>query len=80
MTERRVTPQDQEVVIERRKRDEPRASLPEQMRAGWLAFESNREKRRIVPTPDGWEHLSETELAELVERAVPTGKAKRLIE
>ena len=77
-TERRVTADA--VAVERRQRSEPRASLPDALRHGWLAFESKRERRRFGPPPDGWETMSDLELAELVERAVSAGKTRRLIE
>lgn len=80
MTERRQTPQDQEVVIERRKNVQPRSSLPGEMRNGWLAFESASERRRLAPTPDHWEELSEEQLMALLEQASSTGKVRRLIE
>jgi hypothetical protein len=79
MTERRVTPTAWE-ADERRTRHEPRASLPEALRRGWLAFESKSERRRLAPTPDSWEELSDSELSDLLERAVLTAKARRLIE
>ena len=74
------TPPGQPVPVERLKLYKPRASLPGEMRNGWLAFESKAERRRLAPTPDSWELMSDRELAELVERAVSTGKAKQLIE
>ena len=78
MTERRVS--SEPVPRERRWQTQARASLPEGLRHGWLAFESNRERRRLGPPPDGWEKMSDAELAELVERAVSAGKTRRLIE
>ena len=80
MTERREPLQDQDVVIERRKHVQPRASLPVEMRNGWLAFESASERRRLAPTPEAWEQISEVELLTLLDHAVSAGKVKRLIE
>ena len=39
-------------------------ALGEGMTTGWLCFECNGIKRRIVPTPEGWEQWSETQLAD----------------
>lgn len=78
MTERRVS--EQPVVLERRRHSQARASLPEGLRHGWLAFESNKERRRLGPPPEHWEAMNESELAELVERAVSAGTTRRLIE
>lgn len=78
MTERRVS--DEPVLVERRRHARARASLPESLRHGWLAFESNRERRRLGPPPDDWDRMTEPELADLVERAVSAGTTRRLIE
>ena len=76
--ERRVL---QKVVArERRVSNRPRASLPVEMREGWLAFQSANERRRMAPTPLGWELLSDRELVELLQQAVPIGRVRRLIE
>jgi hypothetical protein len=80
MTERRATLQDQDVVIERRKHVQARASLPGDMAHGWLAFEGASERRRLAPTPEDWDQLSEAELVALLDRATSIGKVKRLIE
>src|SRR5688572_7872877 len=57
-----------------------RSSIPVDMHEGWLAFATTGERRRLAPTPLGWELLSDRELVELLERAVPAGPARRLIE
>jgi hypothetical protein len=36
--------------------------VPARLRAGWLAFESSDERRRLVPIPDDWEQASESVL------------------
>ena len=47
------------------------------MKQGWLCFESHGVKRRIVPTPEGWEEWSDAELetalatSQAVERRLP---------
>lgn len=40
-----------------------------ELRAGWLAFESGEDKRRLAPIPPGWETAWETELQALLARA-----------
>ena len=40
--------------------------LPESMQNGWLCFESASEKRRLTPTPTGWQGLPEDELGKLL--------------
>lgn len=80
MTERRDARQDQDVVIERRKHQELRPSLPGDMRNGWLTFESKSERRRLAPTPDAWDHLPEAALVSLLADAVSVGRTKRLID
>jgi hypothetical protein len=39
------------------------------MTGGWLCFESDGDKRRLVGPPAGWEHLHDTELVEMLGRA-----------
>ena len=75
MAERREGHTD--VPVERRADSKPRASLPVEMRAGWLAFESRHERRRLAPAPQGWELLSDGELVELLERATLVSKVRR---
>lgn len=38
---------------------------------GWVCFEGAGEKRRLAPTPAGWDQASEAELANLCRRAAP---------
>lgn len=78
--DRRVTPPGQPVAMERRTRTEPRASVRSEWRHGWLAFETRSERRRLAPPPDNWQQLSDAELVVLLEKAVTTGKVRRLIE
>ena len=40
--------------------------LPEHLRNGWLCFESAIEKRRLTPTPSGWQDLPPQELRKLL--------------
>lgn len=52
--------------------------LPEEYREGWLAFESaHGEKRRLAPTPQDWESLTEQELSTLCAQAAPQASRKR---
>lgn len=46
-----------------------RAQLPEPYRAGWLVFDSGREKRRLSPVPPEWHLASEEQLRALCARA-----------
>jgi hypothetical protein len=78
--ERRVTPPGQPISVERRTRKEPRASLPGELRHSWLAFETKTERRRLAPPPEGWEQMPDAELTAHLQRAVSTGRVRRLIE
>ena len=40
----------------------------------WLCFESETDKRRLVPIPEDWEHATEAELLELLAQATPVEK------
>ena len=42
--------------------------MPRELREGWLAVQNGDAKLRLAPVPDGWVHLTDSELAELVER------------
>jgi hypothetical protein len=78
--ERRERDTPESVPVERRQRNEPRVSMPTALRAGWLAFQSRHERRRLGPTPEGWADMSDAELEDLLGKAVLTGSARRLIE
>ena len=45
-----------------------RAAAPD-MNGGWLCFESDGDKRRLVGPPTDWERLHDTELVEMLGRA-----------
>ena len=47
---------------------------------GWLAFQSDHERRRLAPVPDGWEGLDEPELERLCQAATPVGRPRRFVE
>lgn len=38
------------------------ASLPATWAGGWLCFENDEEKRRLLEVPEGWEHAPEDRL------------------
>ncbi|MEP6733701.1 MAG: hypothetical protein ABJE10_23850 [bacterium] len=58
-----------------------RIALTPHLAQGWLAFEFNDERRRLVPIPPGWERMSETELLGLWRDAEPLPmRRRRLIE
>ena len=70
----------QRETSDRRKLEQARADLPDDLRRGWLAFRSVVERSRRTPIPPGWESLSDDELGELVQRAERLGPPRRLIE
>lgn len=48
--------------------------------AGWLAFESELGRKRLVPIPDGWEEWPPEKLLEACAQALQQPERKRLIE
>lgn len=46
------------------------------MSQGWLLFESDGEKRRLVPIPEGWADLPADGLEMLCGRAAPARRAR----
>jgi hypothetical protein len=78
--------------MDRRTRDELRVEerrgpnigfvgrVSDRLRAGWLAFQTSDEKRRLSPIPPDWEAVSDDELLRLLEQATKVGKPTRLIE
>jgi hypothetical protein len=65
---------------ERRRRREARAPLSNGFERGWLAFETDGEKRRLAPIPEGWADLPDEELLALLSQATQTVNSRRLIE
>jgi hypothetical protein len=61
---------------ERRKLREFRLIIPRELREGWLALQARTEKLRLTPIPDGWIHLTDEELALLVERTAMRERAE----
>lgn len=64
----------------RRERQEPRVVVAAYLSNGWLAFETDHEKRRIGPTPRGWESMTDAQLLDLLGRAKKVRPPRRLIE
>jgi hypothetical protein len=56
-------------TAERRHAREFRLVIPRELSDGWLALQGHSNKVRVSPIPDGWQHLSDEELAALVRRA-----------
>lgn len=50
------------------------------LRGGWLAFETEGERRRLVPIPIDWESADATALERLCAEADPVPPRRRLIE
>jgi hypothetical protein len=57
-----------------------RSALPEPFRAGWLAFESEKEMRRMAPIPSDWKDRSVDELRELCQKAEVAPKRVNAID
>jgi hypothetical protein len=43
--------------------------LPQHLKEGWLAFQTDEESRRLAPIPNGWTKLSDLALLELARAA-----------
>jgi hypothetical protein len=56
-------------VVPERDRPIDGSLLKADLRAGWLCLECGSEKRRIVPSPEGWETWPDEELAAAVRGA-----------
>jgi hypothetical protein len=57
--------------------DRPRLKIAERFAAGWLAFESPTERRRLAPIPVGWDGATESELRVMCARAgAPRGRGE----
>ncbi|MEP6991498.1 MAG: hypothetical protein ABJA80_11270 [bacterium] len=53
-----------------------RPTLPRQILAGWLAFQSQYERRRVLPVPDDWEQLSDRDLVALLAHSKATSRPR----
>lgn len=47
---------------------------------GWLAFECDMQRRRLIPVPSGWAEADEPELRRLCRRAEPFSRPNRLVD
>src|SRR4051812_1601023 len=65
---------------DRRVQREFRVVLGKEWAKGWLAFQTDGEKRRLAPYPEGWLELTDEELEDLCRQATPTTPPRRLIE
>ncbi len=43
--------------------------LPAELQSGWLTFQSDTERRRLSPAPDGWHELPDGSLLALLAQA-----------
>jgi hypothetical protein len=56
--------------------DRRRRQVPPQLLHGWVCFESDLEKRRLVPPPPEWDRASPAELEALLKQAVSQPKLR----
>jgi len=54
-----------------------RPRLPDDLATGWLAFQSATERRRLAPTPQGWQTMTDEQLESLSRTALPTTHWRR---
>ena len=52
-----------------REKREVRIRVPSALQAGWLAFQSGKDRRRLTPIPERWVALDEEQLVQLLARA-----------
>ena len=64
--ERRTVPR---ATPDRRQHVDIRFRMAPELRDGWLAFQSNDERKRLAPIPSGWSSLDDAALGELASRA-----------
>lgn len=67
-------PVDRRRGSDRRQRWEMRVRLTDGLGLGWLAFDSDAEKRRLAPIPEGWDALPDGELCALCRHARPSDR------
>lgn len=53
-----------------------RVRLNPTFETGWLTFESERQLRRLAPTPPGWESLPASGLERLCQAATPVARRR----
>ena len=66
--------------MERRRVQEFRVILGDRLADGWLAFQTEGERRRLAPYPDEWAEMTDAELEALCRRAVVVAPPRRLVE
>jgi hypothetical protein len=74
--ERRVSPTTSYTPERRTGAERRRRQVPPQLLHGWVCFESEVEKRRLIPPPEGWESMELEELERLCQQATPHTKVK----
>lgn len=52
--------------------------VAQELKSGWLSFESAGEKLRLAPVPKGWEEGAETELRGLLQAARKVDRGRSL--
>lgn len=57
-----------------------RMYLPEALAKGWLTFQCAEERRRIIPVPEGWDELPDSELIALWRSADRVADAERRLQ
>ena len=67
---------DAPVEIDRRTTPRKRAPVADDLRFGWLVFQSSAVKRRLAPVPQGWERLDDPGLRELLGRATDRNRPR----
>lgn len=67
LAERRAASRGQ---LERRHVPVGRATLPMQIRGGWLAFQNKYERRRLIPVPTSWEEFDDGALRRLLAQSM----------
>ncbi len=65
---------------DRRRVQEARVLVPEELQFGWLAFQSGAERRRLAPIPDDWVEMTAEELADLLDRADRRSRQRKAAE
>jgi hypothetical protein len=55
------------------------AHLPPELEEGWLCFECAEEKRRLAPTPPGWEEMDDDALTALCASAAHAPPVRRTL-
>lgn len=75
-SERRVASTAGHTPERRQGEDRRKRHVPPQLLHGWVCFESDAEKRRLVPPPADWATASDAELEEYCREARPQPKVR----